>query len=127
MNPARPLQTAVVVPDETLLTPLVHAIPEGINTINVTMGYPLSLTPMAALMEHIALLQKEVREQRGETYFYFKPVLAILNHPYIYATDEKTIAKLHKQLTQENLFLIPASKLGITPILEASFMPQTTV
>ncbi len=126
-HPNQPLQTAVVLPDESLLTPLLHAIPDGINTINVTMGYPLSLTPLAALMAHIAMLQKEVREQKGSIYFYFKPVLAILNHPYIYATAEKEIAELHKQLTNENLFLISADKIGITPLLKAIFIPQTNV
>ncbi len=37
-------RTAVVLPDENLLIPLLHCIPEDIQTINVTMGYPLRAT-----------------------------------------------------------------------------------
>ena len=37
-------RTAVVLPDETLLIPLLHAIPEQIAKVNVTMGYPLRAT-----------------------------------------------------------------------------------
>lgn len=37
-------RTAVVLPDETLLIPLLHALPEQIDKINVTMGYPLRAT-----------------------------------------------------------------------------------
>ncbi len=37
-------RTAVVLPDETLLIPLLHSLPEQIDKINVTMGYPMRAT-----------------------------------------------------------------------------------
>lgn len=36
------LRTAVILPDEHLLIPVLNAIPEQIRRINVTMGYPLA-------------------------------------------------------------------------------------
>ena len=34
-------ETAVVLTDENLLLPLLHALPAEIGKVNVTMGYPL--------------------------------------------------------------------------------------
>lgn len=39
-------RTAVVLPDEQLLIPLLHAFPESVSKINVTMGYPLRATSL---------------------------------------------------------------------------------
>lgn len=39
-------RTVVVLPDEQLLIPLLNTIPEGIDKINVTMGYPLRATSL---------------------------------------------------------------------------------
>lgn len=39
-------RTAVVLPDEQLLIPLLNAFPESVNKINVTMGYPLRATSL---------------------------------------------------------------------------------
>ena len=41
------LRTAVVLSEESLLIPVLHAIPSEITHINVTMGYPLAGTPIA--------------------------------------------------------------------------------
>jgi ATP-dependent helicase/nuclease subunit B len=38
--------TAVVIPDEKLLMPVLHSLPAVTDTINVTMGYPLKGTPV---------------------------------------------------------------------------------
>ena len=39
-------RTAVVLPDEQLLIPLLNAFPESVGKINVTMGYPLRATSL---------------------------------------------------------------------------------
>ncbi len=38
-------RTAVVLPDETLLLPMLNTLPETVDKVNVTMGYPLKATP----------------------------------------------------------------------------------
>ncbi len=42
-----PTDTAIVLADENLLIPLLSSLPSGVMAYNVTMGYPLSLSPMA--------------------------------------------------------------------------------
>lgn len=67
MSSEEALRTAVILPDEHLLIPVLNAIPEQIRRINVTMGYPLAGTPVASLIEYILALQKNVRLHRPES------------------------------------------------------------
>lgn len=45
-----PLKTAIVLPDENLLLPLLSNMPQGVGKINVTMGYPIMGIPVAAML-----------------------------------------------------------------------------
>lgn len=45
-----PLKTAIVLPDENLLLPLLSNMPQGVGKINVTMGYPIKGIPVAAML-----------------------------------------------------------------------------
>ena len=60
----RPLdkETAVVLTDENLLLPLLHALPEKAGGINVTMGYPIKTTLAYAFLERLVELQAHRRE-----------------------------------------------------------------
>ena len=49
-DPDEPLRTAIVLPDENLLLPLLSNMPKGIDKINVTMGYPIKGIPVAAML-----------------------------------------------------------------------------
>ena len=49
-DPRDPLRTAIVLPDESLLLPLLSNMPKGIDKINVTMGYPIKGIPVAAML-----------------------------------------------------------------------------
>ncbi|WP_288966022.1 PD-(D/E)XK nuclease family protein [uncultured Porphyromonas sp.] len=49
-DPDEPLKTAIVLPDENLLLPLLSNMPKGISKINVTMGYPIKGIPVAAML-----------------------------------------------------------------------------
>ena len=64
------LRTAVILPDEQLLIPVLNAIPERIRRINVTMGYPLSATPIASLVEYVLALQKNLRYVDAQPAFF---------------------------------------------------------
>ena len=52
-------KTAVVMCDEALLQSVIHSIPEEVNEINVTTGYPLQQTHFASLLEDIAAQHTE--------------------------------------------------------------------
>lgn len=121
------LRTAVILPDEHLLIPVLNAIPEQIKRINVTMGYPLAGTPIASLMEFILALQKNVRYVNRQPTFYFRDVLPILNHRYVTVTSPVIITQLVKDIVENNKIHIAYTELNKTPLLSILFTPITTV
>lgn len=123
MSAEKALRTAIVLPDEHLLLPVLNAIPPSIERINVTMGYPLGGTPVASLMEYIVALQKNVRYIDRRPVFYFRDVLPVLNHRYISSTATEVVASLVKEITENNRIYIDGAQLGRTPLLEILFAP----
>lgn len=127
MSAEEALRTAVILPDEHLLIPVLNAIPEQIKRINVTMGYPLAGTPVASLMEYILALQKNVRYVDRQPVFYFRDVLPILNHRYITTTSPEIITALIKDISENNKIYISHADLNKSPLLSILFTPVTAV
>ena len=79
-------QTAVVLADESLLIPVLNALPGNTRHINVTMGYPLSKTNMFAFYD--TLFQLHLRANPGEAdhtrdhtrTFYHKDLRDLFSH-----------------------------------------------
>ena len=127
MSAEEALRTAVILPDEHLLIPVLNAIPEQIKRINVTMGYPLAGTPVASLMEYILALQKNIRYVDRRPVFYFRDVLPILNHRYISTTSPEVVSNLVKDISENNKIYISYDDLNKTPLLSILFTPVTAV
>lgn len=123
MDSDEALRTAVILPDEHLLVPVLNAIPERIQRINVTMGYPLVGTPVSSLIEYIFSLQKNVRYVDGFPLFYFRDVLAILNHRYVQTVSPEEVSSLVLEITENNKVYISPSEIKGTSLLEMLFKP----
>ena len=121
LSPEEALRTAIVLPDEQLLIPLLNSIPEAIKRINVTLGYPLNRTPVAALMESVLMLHKNIRIVENQLSFYHKEVLSVLNHPYIFSSSSEIVQMLIKEITDYNRIYISAVDLGRTELLSLIF------
>ncbi|MCD7936251.1 MAG: PD-(D/E)XK nuclease family protein, partial [Tannerellaceae bacterium] len=115
------IRTAIVLPDESLLIPVLNSIPQNIRHINVTMGYPLTGTPIASLMEYILALHKNIRYVDRRPVFYFRDVLPVLNHRYILTTDKTVVTSLIADITVFNKIYIPGPELAKTPLLATIF------
>ena len=126
-DPEEALQTAIVLPDEQLLIPVLHSIPEEFSRINVTLGYPLSSAPITSLMGSILDLQKKIRLIDNRPFFYHREVLSILNHPYIVSTCPDEVANLSKEITAHHKVFIPASDLDVSPLWGLIFQPVTNI
>ena len=49
-QPEVPRETAIVLCNESLLQPVLHSLPEKVNEVNITKGFPLSHTPAYAFV-----------------------------------------------------------------------------
>ena len=127
MDAEKALKTAVILPDEHLLIPVLNAIPEQIRRINVTMGYPLGGTPVASLMEYVLALQKNIRYVDRRPTFYYRDVLPILNHRYITTTTPDIIYALVKDISENNKIYVGQEDLSVTPLLSILFTPVVSV
>lgn len=90
--------TAIVLTDESLLIPLLHALPAGVKSVNVTMGYPLKLTLAYSLIERLISLQAHSRTRNEATIFYYQDVTELLSHPSIVDCNPRSAARYTKQI-----------------------------
>lgn len=121
------LRTAIVLPDENLLVPVLNAIPEEIKHINVTMGYPLSGTPVASLMDYILALQRNIRFIDRQPMFYFRDVLPVLNHRYVSMAEPEIVPGLVREIGANNRIYIPETDLARSPLLSLLFQPISSL
>lgn len=71
--------TAIILPDEAMLVPILNSIPSEIESINVTMGSSLQSGALWSLMHDVAALQLHLRAKDGKWYFYHKYVWSIFS------------------------------------------------
>jgi hypothetical protein len=77
-------KTAVVLGDENLLLPVLYGLPESVDALNITMGYPSKNNPAQLLISKLFKLHKNAKQRNEKSYtFYYKEVLDILNHPLV--------------------------------------------
>lgn len=119
-----PGNTAVVLPDEGLLMPVLFSIPEEIRAVNITMGVPYRTTTFSSLLSSVISMQLRARRLRGTVHFYYEDVVAVLNHPHILLLAGEEGDRIKDEITAANLYNIPAAKIaGEHPALAAVFKP----
>ncbi len=121
---AKKEEIVVVLPQDYMLFPILNAIPERVDKLNVTMGYPLKDTPLFGLLEASLELQEHANlSPENGLSFYHKPVLDILSHPYLYKEDKNPLDKLINEIKKKNQIRIFQQEIhGIqSTILNAIF------
>ncbi|HPJ10314.1 MAG TPA: PD-(D/E)XK nuclease family protein [Flavobacterium sp.] len=77
-------QVAVVLGEETLLSPLLHGLPAAVGALNITMGYGAKNSPVQVLVAKLIKMHANVASRNNQGYlFYYKDVLDLLTHPLI--------------------------------------------
>ncbi len=101
------IDTAIVLPEEKYLNAVLNAVPTDVKSLNITMGYPFSQTPIVSLISQLSILHSKKRiVQKVESYF-FEDVEALVSHPYIKAFNSDAIMKMLKEARRDKLFFIP--------------------
>ena len=81
-NKLNPDKTAIVLNDESLLPQVLQSIPEEIEELNITMGYPYSNTQMFRFVHLLEELKRMSVIKGKKTLLHFQSFLHLLQHPY---------------------------------------------
>jgi len=74
-------RTAVVLCNEGLLQAVIHCLPDDVDKVNVTTGYPLLQTPIASLVSQLLNLQVNGFSARSQS-FRRRWLDTVARHPY---------------------------------------------
>ncbi|GAA4268930.1 PD-(D/E)XK nuclease family protein [Hyunsoonleella aestuarii] len=108
-------KTAVVLGDENLLIPILNSLPLSIESLNITMGFPLKSTPLTSLFDALFLLHKN-----GSHLFYHKDIIKIISHqfvrPLLVEEHHDYASKLIEAINENNYIYLNITQLKeITP------------
>jgi len=91
---------AVVLCNESLLLPVLYSLPENVQDANVTMGFPLSQTPIYSAINVLINLQTKGLANDKKS-FYKTNILDVLQNQYI-QTLSPEINNIKNELQQSN-------------------------
>ena len=114
-------RTAIVLPDEGLLLPVINSIPEYIEKVNVTMGYSLSNSSIAAFISYIADLFTKLKIEGSRVLFYHKSVLGLLKHPFVMKNNRAVVIPLIEKITTGNMVFVDSGDLQVSELCSTIF------
>ena len=93
--------TAIVLCNESLLQPVLHSLPDDssphpVNRANVTMGFPMTDTPVYGLVNALLTLQTDGYDRERHT-FRTEQANIVRNHPYAAFIPEEEIFCAHTE------------------------------
>jgi len=96
----------ILLPDENLLLPVLNSIPDSINKINVTMGLTLFETPLFSLVQLIIKIHKKTFIRDFKKCNYYKDVLELISHPYIYQKNPESSDKIISEIRDNKIIYV---------------------
>ena len=118
--------TAIVLPNENALIPVIEEVVLSDNRkFNITMGYPLTRTPIYTLFEFIFRAQENREKDTG--LYYFRDYLSIMKHPYIksmYPEEKNTARKLGESINYMNMVFIDINSMLEDKDIRKDFEPE---
>lgn len=118
-------KTAIVMCDERLLQTIIRSLPDEVDKVNITTGYPLSQSPIATLLQLLIELQTSGFIQ-GKDIYRIRSVSNILCHPYATFISPLAAAK-YQDLIDKKRFYPTRSELTDDEGLALLFKDINTV
>jgi hypothetical protein len=104
-------ETVVILPDEQMLFPVLHALPDQIDKVNVTMGYPVKNAPVYAFLEAVLELQRYIKVEEGKVLFYHQPIKNLLSSVYLKSSNPDFCRNLLAEIQKKNQIHISQERL----------------
>ncbi len=106
------IDTAIVLPDEHLLLPTLNSLPNTIEKINITMGYPIKNTSIYMLIENVIQLQQRISKDSKEVCFYYKDVLKIIQNEFVYFNNISDCQQITREIKKNNIIRVSQNKIN---------------
>ena len=121
-----PVETAFVLPDETLLEPLLNSLPPEQDAVNVTMGYPMGSSAVYSLITALCQLQLQLRHRSDGWYIYHRPEREVFSAGLVRELMTPAEAAIVSRVKSAAQYYIPLEDLQGGPLLELLFRPVIT-
>ncbi|MEN8856609.1 MAG: PD-(D/E)XK nuclease family protein [Flavobacteriaceae bacterium] len=134
--------TALVLGDETLLSVALNSIPENVNAINITMGYPLQNVPTSQLISsifHLFITQDKLQKIVSNE-FYHKDIVRFFNNPIVFQLinegSEGVVLNIQETISKENKSFVNETEISsyleplhsdVSSLLLSIFKPFSSV
>ncbi|GAA5222248.1 PD-(D/E)XK nuclease family protein [Membranihabitans marinus] len=95
-NTSLPENSAIILSDPILMEPLLSSLPEQVDTVNISMGYPLYYSPVKALLDWIFDIWASMED---DNYLHRDLVDRLMNHYYmtVYSKSKGIASLIDKQ------------------------------
>lgn len=107
------INSAVILPDESLLTSVIRSLDYNKGEINITMGYPLREASVVSFAESLVELQGGP--------FYFRRVLPVLRHNYVKGITGELSVSLENKIVTANMLYVSQDLFTGNHLLEMIF------
>lgn len=111
LNEEQKNKTAVVLGDEQLLPSVLNSLPDSVEKINITMGFPLASIPMAYFFKEIIKLHANREKFGNDRKYYYQNILNILTDNNFSNFFNPESAKALKNIREHNIIFYPEEKL----------------
>ncbi len=115
------INTAIVMPDESLLAPLLDSVSGRVKRLNITMGYSMRGSDIASLMRVVARAHRHARakvDTGGDKRwaFFRDDVRDVLSHPIVKTYYPREALRLEDTLNASNAFSVDEEIFSGSPL-----------
>ena len=121
----KPSKTAIVLANEALFLPMLHALPNDVQPVSTTLGYPLHHTHIYQLLKSLLDLQVATSQAACPPGYLPTPaVITILSHPHIKHCNEALAQQTSHDLQKKSTVYAKQTDLvASSSLYEALFRP----
>lgn len=101
--------SAIVLSEESLLIPVLYALPQQVTSLNITMGYDSKSNPVQLFFSKLFKMQVHAMNRGRKAVYYHKEVADVLAHPLVEFHSKSK--EMTDEINRKNLSFFDVKKL----------------
>lgn len=107
----RPDNTAIILPDPSLLSPMLSSLPSTLECVNITMGLSYKETPFAAMLRSVIFMHSYCKYIKDRPYYHYEAINTLISHPDLKAISHKACLAIKSHIDANHEFYVHADVL----------------